>query len=325
MLFRRMMIIGIMVCLAACSPVAATQLLDPTETVQLPEASKSVTMPMATIQPSQTIEIPAATLAPTGKLTTNTAEPAPEETIEETPQVIPTFIQQETVESTSIPLPAADASAIQLYSPGPQSKIVSPLAIYGYAIPGFNHKGRVDLFGEDGRLVASEILQLNTSYKWAYFYWEMDFNINSVGELGRLSMSTQDQYGRTTSVYSVHVLLLPEGASIINPPGDDLRERCVVMEPATGQKVKGGMLTVSGTMLPFNELPLTVQLVGRDGIALSSQLVPLPKSDGKPAEFRIDIPYVLSNSTWELLSISQFDDRIGGLMYLYSREIFLNP
>ncbi len=78
-------------------------------------------------------------------------------------------------------------------------------------------------------------------------------------------------------------------------------------------------------MLPFNNLPLRVELIDRDGIVANSQLVPISFAGANFIPFRVDIPYTLSKGTWELYPVSQFDDRIGGLMYLYSQEIFLNP
>jgi hypothetical protein len=199
------------------------------------------------------------------------------------------------------------------------------VGVRGYAVPGHDKKGSLDLYGEDGRLLASQLLQLNTPYKWAIFYWEISFLPNSVGELGRLSLSTQDEYGRINAVNSVHLLLLSEGSSIITPPGN-LQERCVIEKPAAGQRLSGGLLRVSGKMRPYNNLPLTVELVSRDGQVIGTGLVPIsPAPDGGYVPFRADIPYRIPYSLWALLVVRQLDDRISGVMYLYSQEIFLNP
>ena len=79
-------------------------------------------------------------------------------------------------------------------------------------------------------------------------------------------------------------------------------------------------------MLPYNNLPLTVELVSRDGNIVGTQEAAI----STPAEvdfvdFRVDIQYKISGAMWALLRVSQPDDRIGGLMYLYSQEVFLNP
>jgi hypothetical protein len=222
-------------------------------------------------------------------------------------------------------LPSADSAAIQFLGPGPLSKIVSPVKVYGYAVPGHDNQASLDLYGEDGHLLASKLLRLYTPYKWASFYFEIPFDIDSIGELGRLTLSTQDDYGRINYVNSVHLLLLAEGTSIINQPGD-LRERCAISQPVAGQRISGGNLTVAGKMHPFNNLPLTMELVDRDGNVIGTQLVTVnttSNNDGVP--FRVDMRYNISSSKWALLSVRQNDDRIGGLMYLYSQEIFLNP
>jgi hypothetical protein len=238
---------------------------------------------------------------------------------------IPTLNLPPTLAATAIPKPSSDSGVIQFLGPGPLSKVVSPMKVYGYAVPGHDDKGTLELYGEDGHLLASQLLQLYTPYKWASFAWVMSFDIHSLGELGRLTLSTQDNYGRVNAVNSVHLLLLAEGTSIINQPGD-LRERCVISLPAAGQRLSGGVLTVSGKMRPFNNLPLTLELVGRDGSVIGTQSVPIstiPNDDGVP--FRVDMHYSISNTTWALLSVRQNDDRIGGLMYLYSQEVLLNP
>jgi hypothetical protein len=238
---------------------------------------------------------------------------------------IPTLNLPPTLAATAIPKPSSDSAAIQFLGPGPLSKIVSPVKVFGYAVPGHNNQASLDLYGEDGHLLASKLLLLYTPYKWASFSLEMPFDLNSIGELGRLTLSTQDDYGRVNAVDSVHLLLLSEGTSIINQPGD-LRERCVISLPVAGQRIFGGILTVAGKMHPFNNLPLTLELVGRDGKVIGTQVIPIsssPNNDELP--FRVDIRYNISNPAWALLSVRQNDDRIGGLMYLYSQEVFLNP
>jgi hypothetical protein len=205
------------------------------------------------------------------------------------------------------------------------SKLVSPFYIYGYAIPGYKNRGTAILYGEDGRILDSVLLQLYTAYTWAYYSWSLSFNAQGAGELGRLTMSTLDEYGRLQSVYSVHLILLPEGNSIINPPGD-LKERCTINLPTQDQRLSGGVLKVSGLIRPFNTLPLVIQLVTRDGKVVASQPVPvLPASDDSYVPFQADLAYAVSSSQWARLTISQADDRISGIMYLYSQEFFLYP
>jgi hypothetical protein len=315
MVHRFLLTCVLVIFLAACVPASSTVL--PTLARMPATATPSPIAPTLTA-----VSLPTQETAPP---TQPESSPTPQALPTETSLPLPTLEFPPTPGATSAPQPSADSAAIQILNPGPLSKIVSSVGVHGYAVPGHDNKGTLDLYGEDGRVLASQLLQLNTPYKWASFYWELTFHIGSVGELGRLSLSTRDEYGRLNAVNSVHLLLLSEGTSIINPP-DNLQERCVIEKPAAGQRLLGGVLDVSGRMRPYNNLPLTANLISRDGKVLGTQVVPISSApeDGY-VSFRVDIPYRIPDSRWALLVISQYDDRISGIMYLYSREIFLNP
>ncbi|MBE3120049.1 MAG: hypothetical protein IMZ50_15005 [Candidatus Atribacteria bacterium] len=308
--------------LTACIAATATSSPLPTLTPVWPDKTQPMALLLEAATSSPTPEIVSPTPEkPSTPATTLTPEPTNPSTL----PPLPTLNLPPTLAATSIPQPAVGSGAIQFFGPGPLSKLVSPVTVYGYAIPGYGNKGRVSLYGEDGRLLASEVLQLNTAYTWAYFYWTLPFEIQAAGELARLTMSTQDQYGRLTAVYSVHLILLSEGFSIINPPGD-LKERCVIEQPAPGRRIAGGILAVAGEMRPFNRLPLVVELVARDGNVIASQLVAIsPAPDDSYVPFHVDLSYSISTGDWARLVVRQPDERIGGTMYLYSREVFLNP
>lgn len=314
---RFYLIFSLLVLLTACLPVPVpnsplpTLTLLPTDTI-LPTAT-------ATSSPTVAIVSPTPDVPPTLE-STFTLEPTITEAI---PQ--PTLDVPPTLEATSIPQPVTGSEAIQFYSPGPLSKLITPVVIYGYAIPGYGNKGFLSLYGEDGRLLDSEILQLNTSYTWAYFYWTLDFEIQGAGELGRLTLVTKDEYGRLTAGYSVHLILLPGGFSIINPPGD-FKQRCVIQQPAAGDRIAGGKMSVTGGMRPFSSTPLVVELFDRAGNVLAAQSAAItPALDDSYVPFQVDLSYTIPTGTWARLTILQPDDRIAGTMYLYSQEVFLNP
>jgi hypothetical protein len=232
-----------------------------------------------------------------------------------------------TLVATSLPQPQVGTGGIQILAPGPLSKITSPVKVYGYTVPGYNNLGLLELYGEDGRLMGHVVLSLYASSinQWSFFYWEMPFKVDAAAELGRLTFSTQDDFGRVTAANSVHVLMMPEGLMITNPPGN-LQEHCVIDTPIKAAGIYGGVVNVSGKMRPFNKLPLVVELVTRDNRVVGSQLVDVvPTPDDGYVPFRADVSYSISSGSWALLVVRQADDRIGGTMYLYSREIFLYP
>jgi hypothetical protein len=315
MLRRILLCCSLITFLSACIPATSTLL--PTLVSVPPTATPA---PSATPTPTPSLQ-PSETTAPS----LPESSPTPSELPSETPAPPVTPGPSPTPSATAVPQPSADSGVIQILSPGPLSKLVSPFKVHGYAVPGHDNKGELELYGEDGRLLVSQLLQLNTPYKWAFYYFEASFTLHSVGELARLSLSTQDEYGRITALNSVHLLLLREGPVILNPPGN-LQERCQLEKPAAGQRLTGGVLSVSGKMRPYNNLPLTLELISQDGGSLGSVLVPIaPGAQDEYVPFQVNMIYQTPYSQGALLVVRQFDDRISGLMYLYSQQVFLNP
>ena len=315
-----LVLIGLTACTGVTVPSEPS--LPPMSTSAVVLVPSSTRIPPSPEPSLPTHEVPSSTADITSTFTlepTSTDNPLPPTL--SPPLALPTSTEA----ATAIPQPAVGSSALQFLGPGPLSELVSPFYIYGYAIPGFNQTGTVTLYGEDGRVLTTQLLALYTANNWAWFSWPLHFQVQGAGELGRLSMSTQDEYGRLTALYSVHLILLPEGNSIVTPPGD-LKERCIIDQPVQGRWLSGRTLQVAGKMRPFNNLPLVVELIDRDGNRLASQLVlTSPAADDSFVPFQVSLPYTITSGTWARLSVSQADVRISGMMYLYSEEIFLHP
>jgi hypothetical protein len=303
--------------LSACGPVSQPSPTDlPGTATWTPlEPFETATGTPVPERPTQTAELPSPTVEPT--LTAG-----PDQT--ETPGApFPTGLPSP--QETALPQPAADAGAIQILTPGPLSKVISPIRLRTYVIPGFNGKVRIELFGEDGRLLDRTIVNLGELQTWIYLYQEITFEVHAAGELGRLSVSTQDSYGRTTALYSVHVLLLSAGTDQISPPGN-LKERVVIDQPGQNGRGSGGVLHVAGGMRPLNSLPAVVELITSDKASLSSRVVSVPPaSDDSYVPFSVDVPYSLTAARSALLVVRQADDRIPGAMYLFSQPVMLTP
>jgi hypothetical protein len=296
------------------------------------DATATIDVPTLTRRPQFSPEIPITTLPgvspsalpalPTSKETATTTT-GPTQT--KSPAVPLPTLSFPTLTVTDVPQPAPLSGVIQFYKPGPMSQVTSPVKVYGYAVPGYNHKGLIELHGEDGSLINSEILQLNTDYKWAFFSWSLNFTARGAGELGRLSLSTRDEFGRLTALRSMRLFLMKEGPEVITP-GEAMVERVVLDNPPVGKRITGGHLNVSGDMQAYNEEPLIVELITIDGAVIGSQLIPIPPGKGGDYfAFRIDIPYSVVGSTPVLLTIHQPDDVIPGIIYLYSQAIVLSP
>jgi hypothetical protein len=239
-----------------------------------------------------------------------TDSPAP--TLSPTPR--PTF--------TQTTIPSHEQAAIQIFAPGPMSKVISPINLRMNIIAGESEKVQIDLYGEDGRLLTRNVKRVQISGKGVLQQIKIPFEIRSTAEVGRVTVSTLDKAGRIQSLNSVHVLLLSSGANEITPSGNP-SEPIGVVSPPLDEAVSGGVLNVRGDVWPFNLNPMILELVGPNKQSIGLRILTLNNLD--PQLMDTTIPYKVSEPTLARLTIRQEDDRINGLFYVYSQEVLLNP
>lgn len=245
-----------------------------------------------------------------------------------TPTVPPTDIPSPTLSPTPQPtftqttIPGHELAAIQISGPGPMSKVVSPINLKMNIIAGESEKVQIDLYGEDGRLLTRNLKRVQISGKGVLQQIKVPFEIRTTAEVGRLTVSTLDKAGRIQSLNSVHVLLLSSGTNEINPPGNP-SEPVGVVSPPLEEPVSGGVLTVRGDVWPFNLNPVILELIDPANKSIGLRILTLDNLD--PQLMNTTIPYKVSEPTLARLTIRQDDDRIGGLFYVYSQEVLLNP
>jgi hypothetical protein len=221
--------------------------------------------------------------------------------------------------------PVLSSAVIQILSPGPLSKVLSPITMRGYIIPGKRSLITVELYGEDDRLIFRKLMNVFTEFKWAYFSLDIPFETHAAAELGRLQVSTEDEQGNTIALLAVHLLLQQDGFAELNPPGN-LEERCTLLTPLAGMEANGGTLSVGGQFRPFNTQPLILELISEDGSIVANKWITIPEATGDtPMPFSADLIYSVDAATSARLVVRQFDDRINGNMYLLSQPILLNP
>ena len=265
---------------------------------------------------------------------TNTESPTatPTFTAEFTPSptdmpAVPTSepVSTEAPDATAVPTVDPFAAAIQIFAPGPMSKVSSPIDLRMYIAPRATGLTSVELYGEDGRLMARNVFRtVNYSNQFDKVIVELPFETNAAAEVGRLQISTQDDYGMLQAVKSVHVLLLSVGDSIITNP-EYLRESVALVEPPLLHYITGGEVTVQGTMQVFNDLPVVLELVDRQGQVVGSRMISVGPADGKFYPININLSYQVTQYTPVRLVIRQSDNRIPGPYYLYSQQLFLSP
>jgi hypothetical protein len=245
-----------------------------------------------------------------------------------TPTLAPTDIPTPTLTPTPRPtftqttIPSHEQAAIQIFAPGPMSKVISPINLRMNIIAGESEKVQIDLFGEDGRLLTRNVKRVQISGKGVLQQIKIPFEIRSAAEVGRVTISTLDKAGRIQSLNSVHVLLLSSGTNEITPSGNP-SEPIGVVSPRLDEPVSGGVLNVEGDVWPFNLNPMILELVGPNKQSIGLRILTL--NNLNPQLMDTTIPYKVSEPMLARLTIRQEDDRINGLFYVYSQEVLLNP
>jgi hypothetical protein len=288
---------------AAALQAAATQEITDIPT-QFPKATASQTPRMA---------------SPTAKLVELTQTAAPESSATPTPG-------RATRTPTLAPTLALPEAEIQIRQPGPLSKVVSPFDFYGNVEPGYSGRVRLELLGEDGRLLVRKIVTYRTDASRIGIAEEIDYEISAVAEAGRLQISTYDQFGRMIALSSVELLLLSLGKADLNPPGSSTQP-IIIQEPRPNKLIQGGTVSVSGLARVSSDLPLLVELVAKNGSVAGYRQaeVTAGPADGY-STFSAEIPYKVTAPTWVRLTVKEFSGgRIEGVIQLTSLEILLSP
>jgi hypothetical protein len=315
---RQLLFIGILLLIGGCAAPAPSD--SPTQGFvdQVPQTPDLV--PGSDSSPSVT----PSPLSPTQELPTDTPEPSYSPTSEPLPTLEPTYLSFLTLTPSSTPGP--ETADIQIFSPGPLSKVASPFELRAYLMPYAFGTVRVELVGEDGRLLSRE--GISAADFWGQFgrlVTDVPFEIKGAAEMGRLQISTLDEHKRVIALKSVSLMLLADGLDIMNPPAY-LDENVLIDLPEIKGFASGGEVRVVGKMQVFNDLPVLVELVNLRGRVLSTRVISIGPADGKFHSFETIIPYNIDSYEPDvLLVIRQDDNRIQGPFYLYSQLINLNP
>jgi hypothetical protein len=280
-------------------------------------ANPTSTKPILILQSTQK-------LAPTSNEVTTTAIISLLET--KTLEVSPTPTLKYRKTPTITPTPTNPEAVIQLLSPGSLSKVTSPIQLEAYAQPGPDNRIIIELIGEDGRLIANEILFYQDLPRlWAPINLNLVFSINSVSELSRLQIRNEDQSKRTISLLSVQLILLSDGVNKIYP-NTILEEHCIILSPKENEGISGGKLVIEGKFLPMNEQALIIDLIAESGAILGTTTIQIQSETGNPyIPFKTEVSYQVNKPTFARLTIHQPDERIQGDMFVFSQLILIRP
>lgn len=226
------------------------------------------------------------------------------------------------------PTPRPQPAKMRITKPGAYSKVSSPIQLEALISPGDDRLVHIDLIGEDGRIMVSEVLDFrNYDAKNFYITPEIPFTINSAAELARIVVYTDDMFGQRISLVSVEVLLMQLGGSDITAPLIEL-EPYLVITPREGTLITGGTVTVNGTARVVNDQPLIIELIDEQGTVVGSAevLVSQPSDTLVHVPFQTSVPYTVTHRTRVRMSLRQESaTRIPGTVWMSSTILFLDP
>ena len=235
-----------------------------------------------------------------------------------------------TVRSFRLPsaTPAPQLAKMRIVEPGPYSKVSSPIQMKALISPGDDGLVHVDLIGEDGRLMVSEVLDFhNYDAKNFYITPEIPFQIASAAELARLVVYTNDMFGQMISLVSVDVLLIQLGGSDLTPSQIEF-EPYLVNTPREGSLIAGGTVVINGAARLVNNNPLIIELIDEKGVVVGTGEVQVSQpSDGVThVPFQLSVPYSITHRVRVRLAIHQESaTRIPGTVWMSSTILFLDP
>jgi hypothetical protein len=313
--------------ISGCSIIAETPIPTPYPTEYIPTVIAKTLAAQGIELPSnhQSIDIvePAVTQTPTIEpQMTPTASP---ESIDLTVTPLPTPIPPEPTQN-SPPPENVPTSINQIISPGTRSKVLSPFILRAAVKPGLNSAVRIELFGEDGRLLMREVRRYSSlESEWVSIDSEVDYGINAVAEIGHLQIGIEDEHGRLHSVSSVDLILQSMGKQDLFQPADQL-EDIVLLLPKQNRLIQGGTMRIDGLARPRSEKPLMIEIVSSDGRIVGTRQVSVtPQPDNSYGTFTIDVPYNVDFTTRVRVKVWEPDERIPVIVNLSSVEVLVSP
>ncbi len=252
---------------------------------------------------------------------TITLTPSRTPTPTRTPTATPRRSRTPSPTPTQTPIPD---SIVQIFTPGNSSRVVSPIYVTGY-LPLINGgRIRIELLGEDGRLLVRHMKNYDVG-GWTHINLQMEFEISAAAEVGQLQIIQEDDKGRLVALNSVEVILLSMGEQEILAE-TDMREPVVIEQPRRQSLIQGGTVLVSGKSRVNTDRPLIAQLVDERGAVIGQRMLNVnpPGADGY-GTYSGEIPYTVDELTPARIIVYSTAKKLEQITHLTSREISLSP
>ncbi len=229
-------------------------------------------------------------------------------------------------EATPPPADGGEPEEILILSPGPGSRLVSPVTVSGVADSTFEQTLVVRLVTADGDELAlvPTIIQAELG-QGGPFEAQVSFEVagETQGFIQVYSASARD--GGITHLSSVGVTLAESGLVDLRPAGTH-RERIHIQSPLLAEAISGGMVRVEGVALPSFEGTLIIEVLDEDGDVIGSLPIIVDAPDiGQFGTFQADVPYTLAAAGPGRIVVRDPSPAFPGDVHLASVEVQLAP
>ncbi|HEX7555719.1 MAG TPA: hypothetical protein VF338_03770, partial [Leptolinea sp.] len=251
------------------------------------------------------------------------------------PDLVPVQAQSSIVSVSGIsPTPTPEAKTIipasgepVILQPGNNARLISPLKLQLMTQPGDDGLIRVELIGQDNRLIFRKLMDYRAyKGKTILIEQEIPFEIRE-DESARLQVVLEDARGKMTFLTSLQLTLLmvrgseTSGEAPINP-------RFKIEQPLPDDSVDGDSLKIECGVKPINDTPIIIEILATDGRTLEARFFSLdvPADQTAFTPVAVNLPYKVSIPTPVTLRIRQESNSlIKGTVLLWSELITLNP
>ncbi len=280
--------------------------------------------------PAPVATTPPATVTPQPPTATPTpsATPRPLQTVVQGVQVTPFTVPWPTATPTAPVVPTLGALAyapVHIFTPGPASRVVTPLHVrFQVQVEGVRVM-HIELLGEDGRLLFRQVERFRADARgWRGYDLDIPFEIRAESEWGRLQIYLRDAQNRPIFQQAVPLVLLRQGRADLIPQ-ETWAAPIIIQSPRRGDTVRGGELTVAGYAIPTTGL-VEVLVLGDDGRVWYTRAasVSTPNAQGY-GTFQVTIPYQVDETHAIYIIVQAYGDRVPGIMYLNRTWAWLSP
>lgn len=216
--------------------------------------------------------------------------------------------------------------AILILSPGPGSRLISPIRVSGMADPTFEQALAVRLVLDDGSELNVIPAQIAAELgERGPFEAEVPFTVGEERQAFIQVFATSARDGGITHLAAVGVSLAPDGPENIIPVGPH-PERIVILEPAQGADISGGVVHVEGFGLASFEQNLVIEVYDEMGNLVGGQPVTVQSPEmGQPGPFSADVPYNIQTAGAGRVVVQDPSPAFDGDVHVSSVEVRLEP